>query len=266
MTVRAGTANAASDMRGFRHGTMTVHTSRTMMLQELRLLLDWVDADAPASRYVAAIMDDNVLGKPTRSTRQRTAKHLIELYALDPHCTLFRLLRHFWAADSASHPMLASLLACARDPLLRASTPFLFTIPLGQTVAPGAIADHLHAQYPSRFRSSTLLATAQRLASSWAQAGYLQGKQTKRRVHPHITPIVTAFALLLGYLCGLRGARLFESTWTQLLDCPPAELAELTVEASTQEWLHYKAAGAVVEITFPGLLTPAEERAAYEPH
>jgi hypothetical protein len=237
-----------------------------MMLQELRLLLDRVDADAPASHYVAAIMDNNVLGKPTRSTRQRTAKRLIELYALDPCCTLFRLLRHFWATDTDSQPMLAFLVACARDPLLRASTPFLFTIPLGQTVPPGAIADHLHAQYPSRFRPSTLIATAQRLASSWAQAGYLQGKQTKRRTHSHVSPTVTAFALLLGYLCGLRGARLFESVWTQLLDCPPAELIELTVEASTQEWLRYKASGAMVEITFPGMLTLAEERAAYEPH
>jgi Putative inner membrane protein (DUF1819) len=245
---------------------MSVHTSRTMMLQELRLLLDWVDANAPASSYVAAIMDDNVLGKPTRSTRQRTAKRLIELYALDPRCTLFRLLRHFWAAETDNQPMLAFLMACARDPLLRALTPFVLTIPLDHTISPGAIAEHLQAQYPSRFRPSTLIATAQRLVSSWAQAGYLQGKQTKRRVHPHITPIVTAFALLLGYLCGLRGTRLFESAWTQLLDCPPAELIELTVEASTQEWLRYKASGAVVEITFPGLLTPAEERAAYEPH
>jgi hypothetical protein len=85
-------------------------------------------------------------------------------------------------------------------------------------------------------------------------------------VHPKITPVVTAFALLLGYLCGVRGARLFESSWTQLLDCPPAELTELTVEASAQEWLRYKTDGAVVEMTFPGLLTPAEERAEYEPH
>ena len=245
---------------------MSVHTSRTMMLQELRLLLNNVDADAPASDYVAAIMDDNVLGKPTRSTRQCTAKHLIELYALDPCCTLFRLLRHFWATDADSQPMLAFLVACARDPLLRAATPFLFTIPLGHTVSPGAIASHLHVQYPSRFRPSTLIATAQRLASSWAQAGYLQGKKTKRRTHPHVTPIVTAFALVLGYLCGLRGMRLLDSTWTQILDCPPAELTELTVEASRQEWLRYKASGTVVEMTFPGLLTPAEEQAAYEPH
>jgi hypothetical protein len=257
---------AASKLMGFRNGATSVHTSRTMMLRELRLLLSRVSADAPASKYLDAIVDDNVLGKPTRSTRQRTAQRLKELYALDPSCTLFRLLRHFWVADADSQPMLAFLVACARDPLLRSSTPFVLSIPRGHTVQPGAIADHLHAHYPSRFGPSTLIATAQRLASSWAQAGYLQGKQTKRRVHPQITPIVTAFALLLGYLSGLRGARLFESTWTQLLACSPAELTELTVEASTQEWLRYKAAGHVVEITFPELLTSAEERAAYEPY
>ena len=31
---------------------------------------------------------------------------------------------------------------------------------------------------------------------------------------------------------------------------------DLASEASKQGWLTYKAAGAVVEITFPGLLTP----------
>jgi hypothetical protein len=257
---------AASNLMGFRNGATSVHTSRTMMLRELRLLLAHVSADAPASKYLDAIVDDNVLGKPTRTTRQRTAQRLIELYALDPSCALFRLLRYVWAEDSTSQPMLAFLVACARDPLLRATTPFVITIPLGDTVTPEAIAEQLQELYPSRFRPSTLIATAQRLASSWAQAWYLQGKQTKRRVHPKITPVVTAFALLLGYLCGLRGARLFESIWTQFLDSSLTELTELTVEASMQEWLRYKASGAVVEITFPGLLTPAEERAAYEPH
>jgi hypothetical protein len=256
---------AASNLMGFRNGATSVHTSRTMMLRELRLLLRHVSADAPASKYLDAIVEDNVLGKPTRATRHRTGQRLTELYVLDPSCTLFRLLRQFWPTDTDSQPMLAFLVACARDPLLRASTPFVITIPLGDTVTPGSIAEHLQVLYPSRFQPSTLLATAQRLASSWAQTGYLQGKQTKRRVHPQITPIVTAFSLLLGYLCGLRGARLFESAWAQLLDCPPAELTELTLEASTQEWLRYKAAGAVVEITFPGLLTPAEERTAHEP-
>jgi hypothetical protein len=40
----------------------------------------------------------------------------------------------------------------------------------------------------------------------------------------------------------------------------------LAAEASKQGWLRLKAAGSVVEVTFPGLLTPAEERLTHEPH
>lgn len=254
----------ASDLLGFCNGTMSVHTSRTMMLHELKLLLERVGADAPASSYAQAIMEENVLGKPTRSTRQRTAKRLKELYALDPRCTLFRLLRYFWPSDNGSHPMLAFLMACARDPLLREATPFVLAIPIGQIVPPREIVTYLNEQYPSRFRPTTLLSTAQNLASSWTQAGYLHGKKKKRRTRPHVTPVVIAFALLPDYLCGLRGSLLLDSLWTKVLDCSIADLTGLVEEASRQGWLRYKATGAVVDITFPGLLTPAEEQAAYE--
>ena len=53
------------------------------------------------------------------------------------------------------------------------------------------------------------------------------------------------------------------------MDSPPGLLArhmtERIHEASRQGWLRYKVAGSVVEIAFPGLLKPHEERAAYEP-
>jgi len=235
-----------------------------MMLHELKLILKRVALDTPASSYMEAIIEENVLGKPTRSTRQRTAKRLRELYALDPRCTLFRLLRYFCSSDPGNHPMLAFLMACARDPLLREATPFVLAIPVGQIVSPGDIVTYLNAQYPSRFRATTLLSTAQNLASSWTQAGYLQGKKRKRRTRPYLTPVVSAFALLLGYLCGLRGSLLLDSLWTRALDCSTAELTNLVEEASRQGWLRYKATGAVVDITFPGLLTLAEEQAAYE--
>ncbi len=80
------------------------------------------------------------------------------------------------------------------------------------------------------------------------------------------TPQVVTYSLALGYLCGLRGKLLLDSFWAGLLDRAPAELMDLTMEASRQGWLRVKAAGSVVEITFPGLLTPAEERLANEPN
>jgi integrase len=57
-----------------------------------------------------------------------------------------------------------------------------------------------------------MLAALRRARSGYPLAlhillGYLQGKQSMRRVHPNITPIVAALALLLGYLCGPCGGR-----------------------------------------------------------
>lgn len=235
------------------------------MLGELNLLLDGVPLGAPASRYREAIVEENLLGKATRSTRLRTTEHLTALYALDPNMALFRLLRTFRASDQAGKPMLAFLAASGRDNLLRDSTGYVLAVPRGQRVDAAGIAHALGERYPSRFRPTTLLSTAQNLASSWTQAGYLTGKVAKRRGLPVVTPQVTTYALVLGYLCGLRGKLLLESVWARLLDRTPAEVTGLATEASRQGWLRLKAAGSVVEVTFPGLLTPAEERLAHEP-
>jgi hypothetical protein len=235
-----------------------------MMLDELTLLLESVNLTESSDAYRQAIVEENVLGKSTQSTRQRTLDRLVQLYSLDPANTLFRLLRHFWEMDKSSRPMLAFLTAAARDPLLREATPFIHTFPLGVKAETVKLAEFLNEKYPSRFKPSTLLSTAQNLASTFTQAGYLHGRVSKCRTKPHISPIVATFALVLGYLCGVRGKLLLDSVWTRLLDCSSAELMSQVTEASRQGWLNYKGAGSIVEITFPGLLRPHEERMANE--
>jgi hypothetical protein len=95
------------DELGFRTSVGSVHLSRTIMLGELSLVLDGVPPDALASRYRQAIIEENLLGKATRSTRIKTTKHLTALYALAPAFALFRLLRTFWGTKQAGKPMLA---------------------------------------------------------------------------------------------------------------------------------------------------------------
>jgi hypothetical protein len=253
------------DDLGFRSSVGSVHLSRTIMLRDLSLVLDGVSLDATASRYREAIVEENLLGKATRSTRLKTTEHLTALYALDPAFALFRLLRTFWETELAGKPMLAFLAAFGRDSLLRDSTDQILAVPKGQAVTAAEISHALGERYPSRFRPTTQLSTAQNLASSWTQAGYLTGKVAKRRSQPVVTPQVTSYALILGYLSGLRGRLLLDSVWTRVLDRPHAEVMELAAEASKQGWLRLKAAGSVVEITFLGLLKPAEERLADEP-
>ena len=250
---------------GFRDGVSSVHTSRTMMLAELSLVLDHVGVKSKIDEYLAAVVDHNVLGKPTQTTRKRTAQRLVELYTLDHTRPVFRLLRHFWAADTAARPMLACLAAAARDPLLRDTTPFVISVPVGAVVESKDVAKHLGEKFPGRFGPTTLKSTAQNLASSWTQAGYLTGKLNKKRTRPVVSPVVVTFALLLGYLCGSRGKMLLDTIWTRMLVRTPAEITDLAMDASKQGWMTFKAAGSVFEITFPGLLTPQEEKASYEP-
>ena len=71
-----------------------------------------------------------------------------------------------------------------------------------------------------------------------------------------------AAGLMAAIEAGRRGRSVTDSAWTRLLDRTPAELTDLLGEASRQGWLTYKAAGAVVEVTFPGLLKSHEEEAA----
>src|SRR5687768_11570771 len=99
------------------------HISRTMMLAELRQVLDAVPSGSSPNTYHSAILTLNVLGKGTESTRQKSLRHLRELYALDEATLIFGLLRKLHTMDSASLPLLAIQLAWARDPLLRATTP-----------------------------------------------------------------------------------------------------------------------------------------------
>ena len=60
------------------------HTSKTLLLQELETLLAVVSAEAPAKVYRAAVVEENVLGKRTLSTRKETASRLTALHGLDP--------------------------------------------------------------------------------------------------------------------------------------------------------------------------------------
>ena len=87
----------------------------------------------------------------------------------------------------------------------------------------------------------------------------------KKRSRAAVTPVVVTFALLLGYLCGLRGKMLLDYGMDADAGSDAGRNRGPRNGGSRQGWINYKAAGSVVEITFPGLLTPQEEKASHEP-
>jgi hypothetical protein len=245
---------------GFSFERGGVHTARTMMLAELRALLSFVDvADAKKADYFEAIQTSNCLRKRSGKTRALTFRHLADLYALDPGLLVFRALRFFWQRDVEGQPILAALCAYSRDPMLRATAPFVLGFQEGASVTREAMEEFIDAQEPGRFSKATLKSTAQNLNSSWTQSGHLSGRVRKVRARAVATPGAVSLALLLGYVSGLRGQSLFKSDYTRMLDCSFERTLELAEDASRRGWISLKRVGQVIEVLFPTLIT-AQER------
>lgn len=249
---------------GFRFGINGPHAARTMMLEDLRLLLAHTPPQATRADYVTAIVDGNVLGKPTRKARELALRHMATLYALDLANPIFRALRRLWALNEAAQPLLALVVALARDPLLRGTQAFLLRQAAGAAVPREAVEAYLGGTHPERFSPASLKSFAQNVAGSWTAAGFLHGRVRKSRamVQPH--PESVTLLLFLGYLEGRTGQRLFSSDWTNLVGSSPDELEALANSASHRGLLVFMNAGGVKEVRFPGYLTPDEERIRME--
>jgi hypothetical protein len=211
---------------GFRFGTNGPHAARTMMLDDLRVLFSHVPADAARADYTQAVCTENILGKPTKKSRELALRHLTTLYGQLP---LFRALRRLWPVDVAAQPVLALTAALARDPLLRGTQTFILAKQPGVLVTREDLEQCLAADHQDRFSPASLKSFAQNVNGSWTAAGFLNGHSRKTRSIPMVTPANVAFCLFLGHLEGLSGQRLFTSSWMNLLPGSPGELRKVCI-------------------------------------
>jgi hypothetical protein len=251
---------------GFKAGSGGAHSARTMMLADLTALLSSAPAHAKRDNFNKFIVEENCLGKKTTSNRWLTARHLADLYGLDEGVTVFRLLRFFWNADPSARPVLALLCSNARDTFLRLSAKKVLEMKPGETVTSTDFVSFFNHELPGRFSEAMTLSLAQNVGATWTQAGFFTGKITKVRTRPVVTPAVAAYALCLGYLCGLRGQVLLESFWATLLDINRNQVVALAQEAAKRAWLDFKSAGNIFEINFHQLLTSKEIQLSHGPN
>ncbi|MFW6106947.1 MAG: hypothetical protein ACOC8H_02180 [bacterium] len=243
---------------GFRWGEKGTHTSRTMMLDELRSVLIYCSPEATREEYLGAILEDNCLGKRTGSTRRLSSQRLSELYALTADVPLFRVMRRCWYTDREGQPLLALLLTLARDPLLRATAGTVLRMRPGEELARQEMTHAIRGAVGNRLSDSTLDKVVRNAASSWTQSGHLKGRGRKTRQQVTPTPAATVYALLLGYLTGVRGAALFESYWARALDAPVSELQDLAADARRLGFLDMSQSGGVIDVSFSRLLAQDE--------
>jgi len=244
-------ASPALETFGLKFSSGGAHISRTMMLAELEAVLAAVSLGSGAADYREAILDRNVLGKDTDSTRKESLRRLRELYALGEARPIFVLLRKLHTIDATSLPLLALQVAWARDPLFRATSSPVLDASEGERVETASLAQAFEVTFPNQYSELSRNQTARHAASSWTQSGHLAGraKKTRQRIKP--TTVAVTMALFLGDIAGYHGAAVFSNPWCRLLDLNHDRAKAMGFEAHRAGLLNLRAVGEVVELSFP---------------
>lgn len=229
----------------------TIHTSRTIMLSELSKVMN----HGISQGDFADSFSDNVAGKLSKSNQEKTNRYLKQLYKFDDEDPAFVSFRWFWKnAPESECPIITLQYAIRNDYLLTESIEVLQAARIGDKAAINYFVDNLEKCHPNRFTPATLLSVAQNIASSWKQAGFIEGKVKNIRRQPEVGYWAVTFALLLGYLDGMRGEFLLGSKYINALGMPNQRVKELILEASKRDLVQYQSSGHVTAIILSNLL------------
>jgi hypothetical protein len=242
---------------GFANGKTGGHMARSMMLNEILTVLQHTQVHG-AGEFRRVIIEENLLGKPTSSSRIKSFRHLVELYGLNVSMPLFRAFQQFAALDPTSVPLLAATCVFCRDPQFRHSFSLIENLQIGETLSRERMELHLEQAFPNRFSPAMKQSLAQNVNTSWTGCGYLAGRQRKTRTEPTPSLLATTYAMFAGFLAGFRGEILVQSVFGRLAGAAPQQIISHLKDASRQGWVVLKHSGGVTEIDFAPLLSEQE--------
>lgn len=223
--------------------------SHTIGVPHLVELFAALPATSSAQDYRHVVVEQNFLGRPTVNGRVRTFRHLRELYILDPNEPLFQALRICWSDNPAAGPVLAALLAFSRDEILRASWPAIRDATPGDRVSSHDLTRAASEKFGDTLSASTLGKIGRNTGASWTQSGHLVGRAQKVRRSVDASGAAVAFAVLLGYVAGERGAYLLRTPWFDLLDVPDQDRLEAVRVAHSRGLITVRSTGGMLEIS-----------------
>jgi hypothetical protein len=227
------------------------HIGRTILLEQITRLLRVAPPNATLDQYKIAVIEQNALGKATQANGKETFRRLRELYGLSGEIPLFSIYRELLTFDSESAPLLSFLVAWARDPLFRATSPAIFDAGPGSGVSKHNLERSLLESYPDDHSPLSIAKIARYASSSWTQSGHLIGHTKKIRTRVQPRPASLTLALLLACVCGSTGESLFTSPWCRLLDLSGSEAKSLASQAHREGLIDLKVVGSIVDISFP---------------
>jgi hypothetical protein len=251
---------------GFSYNRTGGHMARSMMLQELEGICRSMPEESAPSDYQRAIEQENLLGKPTFGSRQKTYRHLVELYGLNPSLPLFRVLRRLATEDPVSTPLMGMICCFCRDSQLRQSFSLIHSLKPGEILPRVRMEEHLEARFSGVFSEAMKKSLAQNVNTTWTVTGHLHGRSIKRRGLPKSRPAATAYSMFAGWIFGLRSHILLNSCFGHLVAMTPDLILNHLSEASAHGWLRLRNAGGVTEIDFSPLLTQHEQELLHVAH
>jgi len=234
---------------------ITIHTSRTMMFAELEKVMDFSAENGNFSESLSL----NITGKKSSLGAEKTANYLMRLYSFDINYPPFRAFRYFWNnADPKIKPLLTLIYAVNHDYLLAESIGVVRKTQPGEKVTIEALEENLEKYHPGKYSPNTGRSIAQNIASSWKQAGFIEGKVKNIRQQPEINYLTAAFAFFIAYLKGESGDFIWESKGVKALCLGETRLRELAAECSRKDLLQYQSAGGVTAFSFETLMKKTE--------
>jgi hypothetical protein len=229
----------------------TIHSSRTIMFAELEKVMDY---SGDNNNFLEAL-GQNVTGKKSSSGIEKTANYLKSLYKFDLNYPPFVALKYFWKiAEPNEKPLIAFIYAFTQDDLLTESMEVLKRVKPGEKVSIELFESVIEKYHPNQYSVNTRRSMSQNIASSWKQAGFIEGKVKNIRTQPEIGYRVACFAFLLAFLKGDRGDFIWNSLSTNALLLYESELRALAVESAKKDLMLYQYAGSVTAISFTNLL------------
>lgn len=244
---------------GFSASLSGGHIGRSMMFLEMRNLVISLPQTVTKDELSKAIVDENILGKPTLSSRKESLGRLTQLYGMDPSKVLFRVLWTLGHDDADSLAQLCLVCAYSRDPQLRYSFGLIRSMRPGERMIRATMERYLEEGFPHRFSVATKESMARNVNTTWTFGGHLAGKVNKTRRLAEPRPVSAAYAMFVGYLTGLRGEKLIDSDYAELVSSNRSQLQSALSLASARGLLSLKQSAGVIEFNFSNLLTPQEE-------
>jgi hypothetical protein len=200
-------------------------------------------------------LGQNVTGKKSNSGVEKTAGYLKLLYGFDLQHSPFVAFKYFWKISEPSEkPLIAFIYAVNRDSLLAESVQVLQSVKPNEKARIELFEEVIENQHPNQYSANTRRSMAQNIASSWKQAGFIEGKVKNIRIQPEVTYRVACFAFLLAYLNGDRGDFIWGSKGVNALCLYESKLRELAIECAKKDFMQYQFSGSVTAINFTNLL------------